>query len=58
MSLEYPISNKIYTAIYYFNNDKVIKAIGEDLKISNAELTLSYGKAHTYWFSKKVVLKS
>ena len=32
--------------------------IGEDLKISNAELTLSYGKAHTYWFSKKVVLKS
>jgi hypothetical protein len=58
LSLEHPVNNKIFTAIYYFSNDKVLKAIGEDLKISDAELSLSYAKAHTYWFPKKVVLKN
>jgi hypothetical protein len=57
LSLESPVNNKIYSAVYYFNNDKAIKVIGENLNLSDPTFALSCAYAHTYWFPKVSTIK-
>ncbi len=57
LSLESPINTKIYAAVYYFNHDKAIKVIGENLNLSDPAFALSCAYAHTYWYSKVSIIK-
>src|SRR5437870_3221070 len=45
LSLESPINSNIYSATYYFCNDRTIKAIGENPKISDPAFALLYANA-------------
>jgi hypothetical protein len=49
-----PAMKRIYSATYYFDNGKLVKALNEDREYSNASDMLKEGQSHqTYFYNNK-----